>query len=475
MAKTSVLITASRKLKSTKRSRLRDITVVAIVTHAWIGCALAAQNAEPAGIWERPFLTDDSGGSRSALEDAGWTLGATYVGETLGNVSGGVNSGFIYEGRLELSLDADLDKIAGWTGATFHVNAYQIHGRGLSAHNLGGNLLIASSIEATPATRLFDLWLQQNFAESVSLRVGQLAADEEFVVSEYAATFTNATFGWPAIFAVDLPSGGPAYPLATPGARIKITPTESFSLAAAVFNGDPAGAGEGDPQRRNAHGMNFRVNDDVFAIVEAAYSTNQKDDAAGLPATYKIGGWFHSGRFDDQRFDASGLSLADPASGEPGSHRSNVGLYAVADQMIWRRAGTADQGLGLFLRVAGTPQTDRNQVAFYADGGLTFKGPIPGREDDTLGLGIAYASISPDARALDRDERLFGQPGHPIRDAEAVLELTYQAQLTPWWMLQPDFQFIRHPGGNVPTPRDSSGVATIPDAVVIGLRTTLRL
>jgi len=51
-----------------------------------------------------------------------------------------------------LNTGTDLDKALGWQGAIFHANAYQIHGEGLSAHNLD-NLLTVSNIEARPATK----------------------------------------------------------------------------------------------------------------------------------------------------------------------------------------------------------------------------------------------------------------------------------------------------------------------------------
>jgi porin len=30
-----------------------------------------------------------------------------------------------------------------------------------------------------------------------------------------------------------------------------------------------------------------------------------------------------------------------------------------------------------------------------------------------------------------------------------VIEMTYQAQLKPWWVLQPDLQYVINPGGGV--------------------------
>lgn len=441
----------------------------------------------PASIASSLGPLGDPGGTRSVLEKAGIAYSLTYIGEGLGNATGGFKQGGIYQGRLDFQLDADLDKLSGWKGATFHTNFYQIHGRGLSRYYVG-NLLTTSGIEALPSTRLYELWLEQSLLDGkAALRVGQLAADTEFLLSQYAALFVNATFGWPAITAVDLPSGGPAYPLATPGARLKLTPTKEFTLLAALFNGDPAGPGPEDPQKRNRHGLEFRLGDPPLLITEGQYAYNQAKDASGLPGTIKIGGWHHFGRFDDQRFGAEGASLADPgASGLAGRLRGNSGLYAVVDQMIYRERADADQGLGAFARISGSP-SDRNLISFYADGGLTYKGLIPGRKDDTFGVSFGYAQISESVRGFDRDARTFGflsglDPDTglyagsrlpAVRSSEALIEVTYQAQIIPGWTVQPDFQYVIRPGGNVPNPRDPDE-GSIKNAAIFGLRTTLR-
>jgi len=48
-------------------------------------------------------------------------------------------------------------------------------------------------------------------------------------------------FGWHPAFAANLPSGGPAYPFATPGVRLKYEPTDNIAILAALFNGDLLG------------------------------------------------------------------------------------------------------------------------------------------------------------------------------------------------------------------------------------------
>ena len=113
---------------------------------------------------------------------------------------------------------------------------------------------------------------------------------------------------WPTIAAVNLPSGGAAYPLSTPGVRLKVDPIKDVSLLLAVLNGDPAGPGPGDEQIRNRYGLNFRVSDPAFIIGEAQFRRNHGKDDTGLATTLKLGGWGHLGEFNDQRFANDGIA-----------------------------------------------------------------------------------------------------------------------------------------------------------------------
>lgn len=423
----------------------------------------------------------DPGGYRAFLEQRGITYSLTYIGEVLGNSSGGTRRGTIYEGRLDIQFNAELGTLMGWEGATLHANMYQIHGPGLTRGYLG-NLNTVSSIEAIPSTRLYELWLEQKLMDGkVMVRVGQLAADTEFFVSDTAGLFVNSTFGFPTITAVDLPSGGPAYPLATPAVRVKLKPTEDLTLLVGLFNGDPAGPQRAldpdNPQIRNRNGLEFRTRDPALLIAEGdyAYTIGPKD--TGLPGTVKLGYWHHFGRFDDRRVGDDGLSLADPmSSGTARRFRGNDGVYGVIDQSLYRVPGTKDQGLAAFLRLSASPD-DRNDVSLYLDGGIAAKGMIPGRDDDTFGIGFAIAKISERARGRDRDAQtialLSGGAYAPVRSDEKLIEVSYQAQIVPGWTIQPDFQYVFRPGAGIVDPRDPYG-RQIKDAAVFGLRTTIR-
>jgi porin len=195
---------------------------------------------------------------------------------------------------------------------------------------------------------------------------------------------------------------------------------------------------------------------------------SHRESGAGLPGTVKLGAWVHTSRFADQRFNVQGGLLAGSSIAAL-QHRGNFGVYAMLDQMLWRiGASDSDRGLNFFLR-ASTAPSDRNPVDLYVDTGFTFKGPFLSRPEDTIGLGLAYGRMSPAAGARDQDLVAVTGVPMPIRDYEAALELTYQLQITEDWSLQPDLQYIVHPGGHVSSPAAPSGAA-IPNATVLGMR-----
>ena len=417
-----------------------------------------------------PMLADP-GGLRAALWERGVKYQLNYLGDLLRNQSGGVRPGTAYSSRLELVVDADLEKAVGWSGAAFHANAYQINGSGPSRSYVG-NLMAVSNVEALPSTRLYEAWVEQKFADGkIALRGGQLGADTEFVVSTYASLLINGTFGWPAITGSDLPSGGPAYPLATPAVRLGFYPTDKVSLLVGLFNGDPAGSGNPNPQVANRHGLNFRVQDPAFVISEIQVKYGDDKSPTGLSGTAKLGAWTHFGRFADQRYDAVGLSLASPAAGPALMRQGDYGVYGVVDQQIYRLADDPTKGVGLFARVAGAPG-DRNLVDFYADAGALATGMIPGRPDDALSIGVAYARISRAAAGLDQDMIAYTGSIGPVRSYEGLLEATYSAQIVPGWTLQPNVQFVFHPGGGAPDPFNPA--RSLRNAAIFGVRTTIK-
>lgn len=418
---------------------------------------------EPSIAVNFPREFGDPGGIRSALAGRGITYAINYIGEVLGNPTGGFAQNTFYDGRLELALSIDLEKMIGWDGLTFFTNAYQIHGRSITATDLGA-LMPASFIEALPATRLFELWLEQKLLDDrLSIRFGQLAADSEFLISEGAGAFLNASWGWPSIAGINIPDGGPAYPLAAPAARLAFNPNDSLGFLVGVFSGDPAGdCAAGLPQECNPNGLDFPLNDPLL-MIEAAIKYNQGEGE--LPGTLKLGGWKLYGSFEQTATGTGGLPIGlQPVPGVLAEH--DHALYLVLDQMIYRLPGDDDpKGVSVFGRLIGAP-SEGNMIELYWEAGLTFEGLWSARPHDLLGIGFAYTGVS--AQIIDFNK----EQGFPVIPSfEGMLEVSYTAQIMPGLTLQPDFQYFWNPGGHVGDPEDPT--IAVPNAAVFGLRSTV--
>ena len=407
------------------------------------------QNGDPTGV-------------RKWLYGRGVTYTLIYTNDVLSNVSGGTKRGTVNQGKLEGQLTVNLEKLVGWQDLTFYANGFQTHNTGRIRRDYVGGLNTIAAIEATPSTRLSELWLERKFLNgAASFRIGQLAADSEFFFSDLSNMFLQQD--WPTITAVNLPGGAPAYPLSTPGARVKFDYGKDASFLLAVFNGDPAGPCAGDPDTCNRHGLNFRLRDPAFIIGEAQFRSNQGKDDNGLARTLKLGAWRHLAQFADRRTANDGTLLANPAGSRvPAQRRGDFGIYGIIDQQIYRlRGGAAGSGISVYGLASMAP-SDRNLIDFQLNGGIVFAGLIPNRPNDRFGASIVYSRFSDGVRSFDQDRINFsGVPG-PVRDYEANLEISYVAWIIPGWTLQPDVQYIWHPNGRAGR-----------DAKVMGVRSVL--
>ncbi len=420
-------------------------------------------------------LLGDVGGVRTDLGRYGVTLGFADAENLLGNVAGGVKQGATLQGVTTGTLEVDTGKAFGLPGGTFHITALQLHGQMLSGPYLD-DLQAANGNEGEDGTRLWEMWYDQTFDFSrADVKIGQQSIDNEFMVSRYSGLFVNTMAGWPLIPSDDLYGGGPAYPLASLGARAQFKPADNATILAGVFDDNPGGGGFGDDaQALDRAGARFNLSTGALFIAEVQYSVNEPAvgqtvgsgtaPSNGLPGTYKIGLWYDTGAFPDQRFSTDGLSLSNPASnGNPIGHDGNYSLYGVVDQTIWQSADDV-QTLNIFGRIMGAPD-NRNLIDFSVNGGVTFGAPLPGRDNDQAGIDFGLGRVGARAAGLDRDGNVA------VQSTEELIELTYQAQATPWLTVQPDVQYVIHPGAGVLDPGDARRL--LRNDVVIGARTNV--
>jgi porin len=129
----------------------------------------------------------------------------------------------VYEGRLSLAVDVDLQKLVGAEQLTCHANVFQIHGGGLSRDALQ-NIFVVSGIEALPTTGCTKRSLrssgEQNWFRS------SWANSPPTANSSIRNTRTSSrTRRWDG-----LPSLRSTFPVAAMGARVLVNVTEQLSV-----------------------------------------------------------------------------------------------------------------------------------------------------------------------------------------------------------------------------------------------------
>ena len=112
------------------------------------------------------------------LQKYGIKFAATYIDETLGNVSGRLKQGAVYDGRLNL---ADRLAKAGRTARVYASCQHVSDSRRRAFPQQSAEFLGGDRIEALPSTRLHEIWFEQKWETTLSLGAGQLAADTEFI------------------------------------------------------------------------------------------------------------------------------------------------------------------------------------------------------------------------------------------------------------------------------------------------------
>ena len=371
--------------------------------------------------------TGDWGGLRSRAKAAGLRVDGYYQTDLLANPTGGERQGFAYAGTMEVSLDVDLERIAGLEGTRFYIAGYWASGDDLSDTEVG-NLIDVSQAFNGRTVGLAQMYVEQQLFEGrLAVALGRLSAGDDFATSNLYASYVSTGVNDNPFAISENIASFTADPVAQWGARAIVRPTRQIHLAAGVYNADP------DAGKDGRHGVDFAFDpeDGVVAIAETGYQWNQADDATGMPGSVTFGGYLDSSDFEV--LDGSGRARS-----------GNYGFYLLLDQMAYREGGPgSDQGLTPWGAFTLAPDRKINTVPLSAAGGLVYAGLLPGRDDDLTALAVYYGAFS---------DRLRDQ------SAETVIEANHRFQLAPWLYVTPDFQYVIRPDGR----------SDIDDAAVLG-------
>jgi porin len=408
----------------------------AVYTASMLAALLAAAPARGENGWlERAQLTGTWRGVRPALSEHGFEPYLVYTGAMWSNLAGGEAVGTEFDGYLDLGFDLHLERLGAWHGGGLHADFHWYQGREPTEVLVGGSESMAiDEWEASNALRVYNLYFRQTFGdERWALEAGQIAVDSHFMLADYAGAFLNAAFG-------DLPleninSDAPVYPLAAPGVYLEGRPDPALAWKFGAYTADA-----GFDVASN-HGFGWELGNNAGY---AFYSElTARSSPHGLSGDYTLGGFYIAA---DTTVIASGQT-----------RYGNYGLYAMIDQTLASDA-RGHPKVGGFARFSVSPQKDRNLAFIYADAGLNLLTPFPSRPNDLIGLAFGVLRSSGaaggpiDVATTSSDERTL------LPSGQGVVELTYQAAITPWLIVQPDAQLVIDPvfGGS--------------DAVVFGLQ-----
>jgi len=325
------------------------------------------------------------------------------------NMAGGMKTGQAQLGLINLDMALHTNSLNLWENGMFRVHIQNTYGQ-LPTEKLIGDMQVFSNIENGTFTYLYQLWYKHEIG-NFSILAGKHDLNEIFFASEFAGAYVNSSFGIMPIASLNVPVS--IFPMTTLGVVGSYDFNEKYSIYAGVYSGEPGSL----TQSNFGTNLNLDANNGQFYVGEFHINTK----IAGKQGTYKIGAFHHSGEFE---------SLNDPTNKQKGSS----GVYFIADQMILGSMDSPNGGLGMLLQGGYSP--DKSSINdFYLAYGLNYHKVFT--ETDKMGLAVAHASAN---NVLTEKN----QSRYTV--CETAIELTYKYQLARQLIVQPDLQYIIHPG-----------------------------
>jgi porin len=340
------------------------------------------------GDWQaRPALTGDWGGLRTDLANQGVTFGLKWLQIGQGVVSGGIDERAEYATNLDYIANLDLMRMGAIPGALVSFRAQSRFG--LTVNDKTGVLLPVNTYSLFPFTdpihtdvpfTITELNWTQMLSDSAGILLGKittLRSSNEFAGGEGRSQFMNFQFSFSAVFA----QVAPYSTLAVGGF---VMPSPHVTVSTILMNTADASTTTGFADL--GKGTTWTVN------LDAQYRLGGLPGGALLMGLYAFSGDFT--QIGGINLDPDGLQLNVDKSDSSWAVFASAWQYVYVEEETPDRIDPGDgrqdlQGLGIFLEI-GVADQDTNPVSWSATGGLSGRGSIPGRDDDTWGVGYFY-------------------------------------------------------------------------------------
>ena len=345
------------------------------------------------------------------LKDKGVAFGLAESLEGYYNFMGGRRTGSAAASTFDANVSLDMNQLLHIPGGIFYAD-FEAHSFQNPTKLLVGDLQVFDKNTADPFLQMFEFWYQQKFFHNtLRLKVGKVDANAEFSLIDNGLDFiTSSAHVTPTLFVF------PTFPDPMPSVNLFFTPGKLFYASIAAFDAN-----------RNDHFLDFSgkpgsvqpsLNGTLW-IGETGLTWSHLS-GSGDDGNLRVGIWKHTGQFNRTE-DNSQVTGAD-------------GLYIVINQTLWKPTSNEDtnRGLRMFAEYANSNKGIAPVYQHYG-GGFLWTGLSAKRPNDKLGICTQYGDISP-------------QPGL-IWNYEQTIESFYKISLASWINLQPDAQYIIHPGG----------------------------
>ena len=393
-------------------------------------------------VWERETLTNGFWGLNDSLADSGIEVGFGITNIYQINLRGGNGTSTKehrgrYTGSYDLEVTADMERLLGLDGGSVYVHVEGLWPKDvdIDTTSISSALGVNGDAGGRRTMDITELWYERSFLnDTLFLRIGKLDITGGFECRGCPVSFDGSAFAndETAQFLNASLVNNPSIPFPDKGLGLVLyfNPIEWWYASVGAIDA-----------QTDARETGFRTalhkQDYFFYAFETGITPQSDSDNGPLQGAYRVGLWY----------DPQPKANTDPAIAK--NYRDDIGFYLSLDQMLDKENADPEdsQGLGAFFRY-GYAHSERNAIANFWSIGAQYQGLIQGRNDDVLGIGYSQAIFSDRAKATYTENQ------------ETVVELYYNALLSPWLSITPNIQFIGNPGGSR-TPKD---------AVVLGVR-----
>ncbi|WP_165324709.1 carbohydrate porin [Rhizorhabdus phycosphaerae] len=339
-------------------------------------------------------------------------ISADYTADVVEVLGRRTNHNTYWLDNLNITADADLDRLVGWQGGALHVHV--LNNFGGMPNNAAGTLQGVDNIEVpSQRLRLFEAWLEQGIGENTTVRAGLYDLNSEFYANDAAGTLTAPAFGVGSEISATGPNGPSIFPSTALAVRVEHRFDGNGVIRFAAMNAHANTVG--DPG-----GVDFKFHDGLLLIGEAGIERD-------LELT--VGVWAYTRRQDDiYAVDGDGAPL----------RRKAHGAYVIFEHPLGGQEGPG--AAKAFFR-AGVSDGRTTPFRGGWQAGITIAQPIASRPDGVFSIGANQGYLSKGYRASLRDG------GTRSTAAETALEVTYADMLFGKLGVQPILQLVLDPGG----------------------------